>query len=392
MLKYVQKLYQLALAKERIILGLMSGTSLDGLDIALCKLKGHGQQTQLTCLKFKTVPYTDALKNDVKQVFAKSIISLDKLCLLNAEIGQLHGEMIIDTLAEWQVSSSDIDLVASHGQTIYHRPASLHGQSKQQSSTLQIGDGDHIAKQTGIITLSDFRQKHIAHGGEGAPLAMYGDYLLLSSNQESRVLLNIGGIANLTFIPENADFSDVVCSDIGPGNTIMDALAFEYSQLNYDKDAEIAKQGRVNESLLARLKKHPFIKLPLPKTTGPESFNISWFKRQSEQCKALSIPDQMATLNYYSAYCISEVINTLPNNAKVYVSGGGAHNPVLIRNLNSLLGVPIYSTERLGISMDAKEAILFAVLANECVSGADATFTGNKINQPNVSMGKISFP
>ena len=394
MLKHVKKLNQIALAKERIIIGLMSGTSLDGLDIALCKLQGHGRQTELTCLQFKTVDYTSTLKNDIRQVFAKPNASLDKLCLLNAEIGQLHGEMITRTLTEWQVSPVNIDLIASHGQTVYHRPASLHGIGNQQSSTLQIGDGDHIAKQTGIITLSDFRQKHIADGGEGAPLAIYGDYLMLSSEKESRLLLNIGGIANLTFIPKNANFSDVISSDIGPGNTIMDALAQEYKQISFDKDAEIAKQGQVNKPLLASLMAHPFIHLPMPKTTGPETFNIEWFKTHLKRLNLskLGLPNQMATLNYYSAYCIAETIKSLSTDAKIYVSGGGAHNPVLMDNINSMIPSPIHSTEKLGINMDAKEAILFAILANECVSGSDATFTNDKISQPNVSMGKVSFP
>lgn len=399
MLKHVQKLHHLALADERLIIGLMSGTSLDGLDIALCRVSGNGLQTQLSCLKFKTIDYADSLKEDIRQIFAKPFGSLDKLCLLNAKMGQLHGEMITHTLAEWQVAASDIDLIASHGQTIYHRPSSLNAQSNQQNSTLQIGDGDHIAKQTGILTVSDFRQKHVAHGGEGAPLAMYGDYLLFNSKQEARLLLNIGGIANVTFIPKNALFSDIICSDIGPGNTIMDALAFEYTQINFDKGAKIASQGKVNDILLASLIQHPFVSLPLPKTTGPETFNIEWFKAQLSKTKltGLSVPDQMATLNYYSAYCISEVVKSLlqPSlfrNTSLYVSGGGGHNPVLMENLNLLLEIPIFNTDKLGINVDAKEAILFAVLANECVSGNDSTFNSNRTNQVNISMGKISFP
>ncbi|MFQ3249948.1 MAG: anhydro-N-acetylmuramic acid kinase [Glaciecola sp.] len=394
MLAHIEKLHTLAKADERLIIGLMSGTSLDGLDIALCKVSGHGKETKLVCKQFATKQYSNAFKKSVQQVFAKQNVSLDALCLLNAEIGILHGELVNQALNEWNVPKQNVDLIASHGQTIYHRPSSLHRNQNQLNSTLQIGDGDHIAAITGILTVSDFRQKHIAHGGEGAPLAMYGDYLLLSSAEEDRSLVNIGGIANITYIPSNSVFQDVICSDIGPGNTIMDALASRHTSLNYDKNASIAKQGNVNENLLSRLLSHAFLDLPLPKTTGPETFHIEWFESQLKDAKLLSmsVADQMATLNAFTANAIAKTINALPCETSVYISGGGAHNPLLVDNLYQLLSRPIHSTDQLGMNLDAKEAILFAVLANECVAGNQIAFQSNKQNQPNVSMGKISFP
>jgi len=394
MLQHIEKLHRIATAGERRIIGLMSGTSLDGLDIALCRISGCGKSTILQCEKFTTVAYTKPIKNAVQQVFAKQSVSLDSLCLLNAQIGHLHGEMINQALVDWKISNGSIDLIASHGQTIYHRPLSFHQIINQPNSTLQIGDGDHIAAITGITTVSDFRQKHIAHGGEGAPLAIYGDYLLLTSAQEHRTLLNIGGIANITYLPSNTSFDQVICTDIGPGNTIMDALARKHSDYDFDKDANIAKQGSVNELLLAQLLQHPFIKLPLPKSTGPETFNFDWFASQLEatSLENLSVPNQMATLNAFTAHSIANIINQLPEISTVYVSGGGVHNQLLLDHISQLLARPVFLTNILGVNTDAKEAILFAILANECVAGDERTFISNKTNQPNVSMGKLSFP
>ncbi|MFQ3206494.1 MAG: anhydro-N-acetylmuramic acid kinase [Glaciecola sp.] len=394
MLQHVEKLQRIATASDRLVIGLMSGTSLDGLDIALCRISGHGRSTLLQCEKFTSVAYTKKLKSAVQQVFAKQRVSLDSLCLLNAQIGLLHGNMVNQALIDWNIPNSSIDLIASHGQTIYHRPSSFHQIQNQPNSTLQVGDGDHIAALTGIITLSDFRQKHIAHGGEGAPLAIYGDYLLLSSPHEDRTLLNIGGIANITYLPSNTSFDNVICSDIGPGNTIMDALAKKHSDDDFDKDATIAKQGSINASLLTHLLHHPFIKLPLPKTTGPETFNLDWFVCQLKVMRLhdLTVPDQMATLNAFTAHTIVNTINQLPTSSTVYVSGGGAHNPLLLDNISKLLTRPVFLTNELGINTDAKEAILFAILANECIAGDEHAFLSDKTNQPNVSMGKLSFP
>lgn len=394
MLQQIDKLHTIANANQRLIVGLMSGTSLDGLDIALCRITGSGGASTLDCLAFTTVDYTDEFKAQVLAVFAKQQVSLDALCLLNATIGRLHGQLVNEALNRWKIPNDTVDLVASHGQTIYHRPLSLHKTPSEINSTLQLGDGDHIAAITGITTISDFRQKQIAHGGEGAPLAMYGDYLLFASATQDRVLLNIGGIANITYLPANKNFDQVVCSDIGPGNTIMDALASEYSEHRYDKDAAIAKAGTIHKVLLEHLLTHSFMGFPLPKTTGPETFNIDWFKSElaTLNLHSLSVADQMATLNIFSAQVIVDSINSLAKSAKVFVSGGGAHNPLLRENIERLLGRSVHLSDELGISTDAKEAVLFAMLANECVCGSSNTFQSTRANQVNISMGKISLP
>ena len=179
----LSKLHSIGLRTSRRIIGLMSGTSLDGLDVALCRIGGSGLDTQVELEYFTTVPYEEDFKEKIRAVFAKKEISFEHLCLLNPYIGNQHGAMILRCLATWGVLPEDVDLIASHGQTVYHAPQKQHGLIEYPNATLQIGDGDHIAVTTGIITLSDFRQKHIAAGGEGAPLAVYGDYLYFSKKR-----------------------------------------------------------------------------------------------------------------------------------------------------------------------------------------------------------------
>jgi anhydro-N-acetylmuramic acid kinase len=174
----------------------------------------------------------------------------------------------------------------------------------------------------------------------------------------------------------------------------MDALARLHCDYDYDKDANIAKQGSINKVLLRRMLKQSFINLPLPKTTGPETFNLDWFNAQLKamHLENLSVPDQMATLNAFSAHAIANTLKQLPEISTVYVSGGGAHNPLLLDNISQLINRPVFSTNKLDVNSDAKEAILFAVLANECVAGDERAFLSSNAKQPNVSMGKLSFP
>ena len=374
----------------------MSGTSLDGLDVALCRVDGNGPETQLKVEHFKTVPYDDGFRSAVREIFAKRQIDFQQLCLLNPFIGIQHGQMILECLDEWGIGASEIDLIASHGQTVFHAPQKQHGIAGFPNATLQIGDGDHISVKTGIITLSDFRQKHIAAGGEGAPLAVYGDYFLFSKKGENRILLNMGGIANFTFLPGNLDASSVFTTDTGPGNTLIDAFTRQHFGKPFDENGSIAASGVIDDALLKALKNAPFFEQPFPKTTGPEVFSIDYVGNamQLSGRNAIKPNDLIATLTQFSAETISEAVhNAMPAGEvfEVYASGGGAHNPVLMGAIGRLLGQKIRVIDELGVSGDAKEAVLFAVLANEAVAGESAHFGGKK-GVPGVSMGKISFP
>ena len=396
----IDKLYKIAQKEERLIIGLMSGTSMDGLDVALCKFRGSGGNTEVNIIAFETVGFTEDIKDEIRKIFAKSTIEFQQLCMLNPWIGNLHAEIINDCLKKWNISSEDVDLIASHGQTVFHAPKILHRLKKFPNATLQIGDGDHIAVKTGIITFSDFRQKHCAAGGEGAPLAVYGDYLIFSKRDENRILLNMGGIANFTYLAGNLDANEVFATDTGPGNTLIDAYVKKHFGLPYDDNAKIASRGIVNQELLKELKNDKFFEeksgdVTLPKTTGPELFNLEYLKNAQEKSKTLehSHEDILATLCRFSAETIADAILQFKSNScKIYGSGGGVHNPLIMSNLRELLpNFDFQETDDLGIAGDAKEAVLFATLANEAIAGGQTNF-GSRQGVPSVSMGKISFP
>ena len=394
---HIQQLYSLAAKPARRIIGLMSGTSLDGLDIALCELTGAGMTTSVRLLQFATMPYDDNYKQRVKAVFAKRSVDLQQVTLLNPWIATYHARLINQCLQQWQVDAKDIDFIASHGQTVFHAPKRQHQLSDYGNATLQLGDGDHLAVATGISVISDFRQKHIAAGGEGAPLAVYGDYLLFSSHSENRLLMNIGGIANFTWLPASQNAQAVFSSDIGPGNTMMDAYMQRHFNQHYDADAAVAGSGKVSEPLLAALKHNDFFQLKFPKTTGPEVFNLAYLEQAQKNSgtEALNHADVMATLNRFTAdMIISAIAQTTAQLDKfvIYASGGGIHNPLLMQQLKKALpDIPIKTTGKLGINPDAKEAVLFAVLANECVAGGKNSMSNAREGIPGVTMGKISF-
>lgn len=392
----IEKLQRIANRETRLIIGLMSGTSLDGLDVALCSISGSGPQSRVKLRAFITKSYPETFRMRIRAIFSRHDADLEKVTIMNAVTGTYHGQLVLECLEEWGIKPQEIDLVASHGQTIYHAPAAFHGQNDLPDATLQIGDGDHVAVKTGIITMSDFRQKHIAAGGEGAPLAVYGDYLIFSEAGENRMMLNIGGIANFTFLPGDLDASRVFSSDVGTGNTLMDAQMQQHFGKAFDKDAAIARSGKVNEALLESLFHHPFFAMDFPKTTGPELFNATYLHRAQSESNTLHIPqaDVMATLNRFSAEGIIRAMKSCFQGEKfsVYASGGGMHNPMLMDHIRrSLPGVPIRNTQDLGIDPDAKEAVLFAVLANENIAGNRVDF-GKRGKIPAVTMGKISFP
>jgi len=392
----ISRLATIAAAPSRIIAGLMSGTSLDGLDIALCEFSGSGIATNIYLLHFATIPYPAEIKEQLKSISFKGQVDLQEVTLLNAMMGSYSAKLVLAAFQEWGINPATVDLIASHGQTIFHAPSSLHQLADFPNATLQIGDGDHIAVGTGIITVSDFRQKHIAAGGEGAPLAFYGDHLLFSNNAESRIMLNIGGISNFTYLPAGRNPDRAFSTDVGPGNTMMDQFVqLHYPGRYYDKDAQIAKSGIPNQLLVKALLDHPFFSKPFPRTTGPELFNMDYLNRaiKASGQQALSPQDILASLCEFTAVSIVDAISQSIGQQPfgIYVSGGGMHNPLLVEKINTGLDTRLKSTEDMGIDPDAKEAILFALLANECVAGGETDF-GGRPGIPTVKMGKISLP
>ena len=424
--------------KPRTIIGLMSGTSLDGLDIALCKVSGHGLTSTLDVKQFISRAYSEDFLSMLRPVFANPQAPLYDVTLANAWIAREHAQMVTSALDKWGVSHNEVDILASHGQTIFHAPnilelkndITLENGRTLASASLQIGDGDHLAFLTQIITVSDFRQKHIAAGGEGAPLVPYADYLLFSDTNESRILINVGGIANFTYLPANTDFNSVVSADSGPGNTMMDALIQCMNTLNvsdylprefsgiskpYDMNGNFAAKGNIDDLLLNIMiaASNELTNL----STGQETYNIEFLYQALNKRLQGNEPvqgrerlkqylsqhenafyDLIATLNLFTAKTISIAIKKLPlsknelNKTVIYISGGGVHNIVLVNNIRKCVGhIPVKSCTELGINPDAKEAALFAILANQAIFGSNDVFA-NEHGIPATSFGKISLP
>ena len=384
----IEALYRISGKSERTILGLMSGTSLDGLDIAVCTFLGSGTHTKLNVTHYTTIPYPEDFKAAVRKIFSIRAVDLEAVTLLNAHIARVHATMVLSALESWKLNASSIDVIASHGQTIYHVPKFLHPTSEYGNATLQIGDGDIISTATGIITISDFRQKHIAAGGEGAPLALFGDTILFASETENRVLLNMGGIANFTYLPAGQT-TEIISTDVGPANTLIDSyVKANYPGLSFDANGDIASSGTINEAFVNAVLAHPFFNAAFPKTIGPELFNQDFIEAACKTAGIVSMAhqDMIASLSYITARAIADGIHKVVGDANlelvIYASGGGIHNAYIMEQLQTMCpNASFKNLETLGVHPDAKEAVLFAVLANEALAGS-----------PTLSMGKISFP
>lgn len=392
----IKKLADLAEKKRRKIIGLMSGTSLDGLDIALCEIQESGRNTSVELLEFVTAAYSDDIRQELKNISSVEDVKLKEISYWHTRLAHLHSEMILKALGDWQIKTEDVNCIASHGQTVYHYPARDQVDiRKPVNNTLQIGDGDHIAAKTGILTISDFRQKHVAHGGEGAPMAGLVDQILFTHPRENRILLNIGGIGNFTYLPSKESSKSSFTTDTGPGNTLIDALTMHFFKKPFDEDGEIALMGSVNKALLDELLNDSWFDETSSKTTGPEYFNLEWIRKKVDNIgmSVDKIPpeDLVRTSSELTAKTITDNIKKYIDegeSATLYASGGGAHNPYVMKRIKEQLReVEIKDIEELGISADAKEAVLFAVLANEMLAGDGFEMGGKKVN-----FGKISFP
>lgn len=392
------RLTEMAKREYRMILGLMSGTSLDGLDLALCKVEGFGKTTQLTCLQHTTIAYSKAMKSELKSIYAQHEMDARKICAMNVTIAETHAAMVLQCLDEWKFDSHQIDLLASHGQTVFHFPKEHKDNLTGKTMTWQLGDGDLLAVKTGIITISDFRQKQLAAGGEGAPLAAYGDYILFNNKEHDRMLLNLGGIANLTYLPKGGKFDSITCTDLGPANGLIDRwVSKHWPEFTFDAEGALASQGKVIDRLLIALSKHPFFEIPFPKSIGPELFNEHYIENALLEChENYNEIDVLATLNRWTAQLVSDAIQKISDKnetTEIFVSGGGYYNQTMMQSMKTLLPSNYIFNEIAftGIPPDAKEAILFSVLANECILGS-SVFEPGTVSHPSISMGKISLP
>jgi len=358
------------------VIGLISGTSADGVSAVLTEITGSGVGTRLRVVAFRTFPYPSALREEVFKLFSPETSTVDMVCEMNFVLGGFFAECAVRLVEEAGVST--VDLIGSHGQTIYHSPRSAEVCGYSSRSTLQIGEPAVITERTGVATVADFRKADVAAGGEGAPLTPYLDYVLHRHPTRSRVFQNIGGIANLTYLPANASADEVVAFDTGPGNMLIDAVVGHYTggALAYDEDGRIATQGTVDMGLLDELLSHPYFGREPPKTTGREMFGEAFSRKVISRAEELGLgfEEIVATATVLTVESIARAYERLLPDAsaidEVYVSGGGARNPFLMSALRSRLDrIPVHNYGRLGIPCEAKEAVLMAVLANEHISG-----------------------
>ncbi len=338
---------------ESLHVGLMSGTSADGIDAALVQIsQDSGKPTLVRKLSY---PFTQPLKERIEAVISGQANSLDDGLALNTELGHCFADAV-----EALLDGDPADAIGSHGQTVLHRP-DIH-------ATLQLGSGAVIAERTGLTTVTDFRSRDMVLGGEGAPLAPAFHLSAFHDPGENRAVCNIGGISNVTSLPASTDTA-VIGFDTGPGNTLMDGWCRRHINASFDSNGDWARQGNVDTRLLERLLSEPYLKLPPPKSTGRELFNLAWLDKQLGEHSREPV-DVQATLAEFTAVTIAQAIDGfLPTIDSLFICGGGAHNNYLLERLARVVNANVDSTQRLGIDPDWVEAIAFAWLSWRTLNG-----------------------
>jgi anhydro-N-acetylmuramic acid kinase len=350
----------------------MSGTSADGVSAAIVEIAPRCIRT----LAFRTFPWPPEIRKRIFALFQPETARLDEICRLNFLLGELFAGALIALARSSRIPLRSIDLVGSHGQTICHLPQAGRSGRRNAGSTLQIGEPSVIAERTGIPTVADFRPRDIAAGGQGAPLVPYADFLLFRHPRRSRAIQNIGGIANVTWMPARPKIGDLIAFDTGPGNMMMDRVAQRMTRgkRNYDDGGQLAQRGRVDSSLLAELLAHPFLRRRPPKSTGREEFGVAFADEVFRRARKAGVAplDILATLNAFTSASIRDAYRRfLPKwPDEVILCGGGARNRLLVQRLKAdLQPARVIVMDELGLSADAKEAVSFALLARETIRG-----------------------
>lgn len=392
----IKKLIKVFEKDERLIIGLMSGTSADGVSVVLTKIKGSGISTSFRILAYNTYPYPIEIKKMIFNLFNPKTSTVDKICLMNFILGEIFADACIKIVNETKFKLKDIDLIGSHGQTIYHIPKKEKINGYSSKSTLQIGEPSVIAEKTGVITVADFRTRDVAAGGEGAPIIPYVDYILFSKMKRNIVVQNIGGIANLTYIPKGASIDDIIAFDTGPGNMVIDGIIniITSGKLSYDPDGKIASKGKVSKKFLEELMSHPFLHRKPPKTTGREEFGEKFINKIYKYGKKLGLKNEdiVATVTAFTAESIVLSYKQFIKEHidEVIIGGGGSFNKTLIKMIKERLpGVKISFHEDYDIPAQAKEPLGMAILANETISGNSNNVPSATGAIRRVIMGKI---
>ncbi|MEN6386073.1 MAG: anhydro-N-acetylmuramic acid kinase [Phycisphaerales bacterium] len=360
------------------VIGLMAGTSADGVDAAAVEIKG----TKIKVLAFDTFAFTPPVRTKILELGEQKNFSAGEISDFNFELGDIFADAAIKLCKNNKINLKSIDLIGSHGQTIFHRPA---------KSTFQIGESSIIAYKTGITTVSDFRPKDIAAGGQGAPLVPFADYFLFKS-KKNRAIQNIGGIANVTFLPRNCKPDDIIAFDTGPGNMIIDRLVYLLTKgkLNYDKDGKIAAKGKINQEILKQMLANPYFRIKPPKSTGRELFGKEY---TDAFYKKMPGEDIVTTATAFTAKSIAHAykifLPKMPD--EIILCGGGAKNKTLVEMLKEETKSKILFTDDFGINSDAKEAVSFAILAYATIKGMTNNVPSATGAKKAVILGKVTY-
>lgn len=375
-----------------LVAGIMSGTSLNGIDVAIVKISGSGWRLKYQPLAFASRPYPKAVRAALLAV-SNTTCHTGEIARLNVLLAELYADAVQKLCVQQKVTK--LNLVGCHGQTIYHQGKAAPYLGKRIAATLQIGDGCHLAERLGVPVVSDFRQRDMAAGGNGAPLAPYFDYLMFRHAKRGRIALNLGGIGNLTAIPPSATPDQVVAFDTGPGNMVIDQLVARYTEGReiYDRDAKYGRRGHAHLELVDQLLKDRYYRQKPPKSAGREEYGQEFVDRLI--ASGLPILDLIATATAFTAATVAAQIDRFARPQMpiddLIVGGGGAHNPLLMAYLEGFLPkTKIATTADYGFAAEEKEAIFFAVLAYERFHGRTNNLPSATGARRAVSMGKLS--
>jgi anhydro-N-acetylmuramic acid kinase len=389
-----KKLQALLKKKSRRIIGLLSGTSVDSIDAVLVRVTGSGYSTKLKVEDFSTLAIPQKVKMAIFRNSDRATAKIDEITKLNVIVGALFADAALKIMRKNKLTASMVDLIGSHGQTIHHLPLPTEFEGFRVKSTLQIGDPSVIANLTGVTTVGDFRIADCAVGGDGAPLVPILDHIMFTDKKVNRILLNIGGISNFTVLPKASSKKMVTAFDTGPGNMIIDGMMYHLFKKSYDKNGLIAKKGFVDPGLFTFLLEDSYYKAKPPKSTGREHYGMGFQKKILKRAEGLSKYDVVRTVTEFTAYSIwtnyKQFIEAKTPVKELIVSGGGAQNPVIMRSLkNYFSGAKVRKASDFGINTNNKEAVLFAILANECIEGNSANMPAVTGSGREVILGKI---
>jgi anhydro-N-acetylmuramic acid kinase len=391
-----------ARGRERgmLVLGLMSGTSADGIDVALARISGTAPGVKARLLKHTAVQFPAAVRAEILRVAEQREITAGELSQLNFRLGKLFAQAVATACRRFRVRLSALDLIGSHGQTLFHQGKAASYLGARVASTLQIGEPAVIAAETGVTTVADFRPADMALGGQGAPLVPYADYLLYRDTKLGRVSLNLGGIANVTVIPAGAKLDQIFAFDTGPANMVIDALVAHLTRgrRRFDEHGRMAQAGRAIPALLDELMRDPYLRVTPPKSTGREYYGADYLKKvlalgRRHRAKP---EDLVRSATIFTALSVVDAFNRFvaPKTRvdQLIVSGGGARNPFLMAQLGAALpNVEVVPSSRLQVPEEAKEAFAFALLAYESFhQRAGNVFSATGASGPAV-LGKISY-